>query len=53
MDDDMHTSTGLARFAPVVASRGRMFSMRGRVHDEPAKLAPVVDESTYYGTESE
>jgi hypothetical protein len=30
-----------------------MFSTRSRVHDEAAKVAPVVDESTYYGTESE
>ncbi|MEV6429803.1 phenylacetaldoxime dehydratase family protein [Nocardia sp. NPDC051463] len=53
MYDDMESATGLARFAPVVASRGRKFSTRGRVHDEAAKVAPVIDESAYYGTESD
>ncbi|CAM4511556.1 phenylacetaldoxime dehydratase family protein [Nocardia ninae] len=53
MYGDMHTPTGMARFAPVVASRGRMFSTRGRVRDEPAKVAPVVDEKSYYSGEPE
>ncbi|MFC9433930.1 monooxygenase family protein [Nocardia sp. NPDC057030] len=51
MYDDMDGSTGMARFAPVISSRGRMFSTRGRVHDQPSKVAPVVDEKTYYSGE--
>ncbi|MFI6165911.1 monooxygenase family protein [Nocardia sp. NPDC051052] len=53
MYDDMDTSTGMTRFAPVVAARGRMFSTRGRVHDQQSKVAPVVDEKTYYSSELE
>ncbi|WP_327114734.1 DUF4188 domain-containing protein [Nocardia sp. NBC_01730] len=53
MYDDMDTPTGLARFAPVIASRGRAFSTRGRVEDKPAKVAPVVPESALYDNESE
>jgi hypothetical protein len=53
MYDDMGPASGLPRFAPVVASRGRMFTTRGRVHGESAKEAPVVAESAYYGGESE
>lgn len=53
MYDDMDGTSGLPRFAPVVAMRGRMFSTRGRVHDEDAKVAPVIAESTYYSGESE
>ncbi|MEV6138862.1 hypothetical protein AB0L63_22915 [Nocardia sp. NPDC051990] len=45
--------SGLPRFAPVVASRGPMFSTRGRVYGEAAKAAPVVAESAYYRGESE
>jgi hypothetical protein len=53
MYDDMAGSSGLPRFAPIVASRGRMFSTRGRVQDAEAKVAPVVPESAYYSGESE
>ncbi|QIS11079.1 monooxygenase family protein [Nocardia arthritidis] len=53
MYDDMAPEVGLARFAPVLDSRGRMFSTRGRVHGEPARADPVVSESAYYGTDSE
>lgn len=49
----MDTSTGLARFAPVIASRGRSFSTWGRVEDKPAEVAPVVPESALYDNESE
>ncbi|WP_433663594.1 monooxygenase family protein [Nocardia sp. CA-128927] len=51
MYDDMDVSTGMTRFAPVISARGRMFSTRGRVQHEPAKVAPVVDEKTYYSGE--
>ncbi|MFE3444946.1 phenylacetaldoxime dehydratase family protein [Nocardia sp. NPDC059180] len=50
--DDMTTPTGLARFAPVNASRGRMFSTRGRVHGEPPAYPPVVTENDYYPDDS-
>lgn len=53
MYDDMARPTGMARFAPVLDSRGRMFGTRGRVYDQPATVAPVVDEKTFYGTEFE
>ncbi|MFI7671067.1 monooxygenase family protein [Nocardia sp. NPDC049526] len=53
MYDDMEGASGLPRFAPVVASRGRMFTTRGRVHGEADKTAPVVAESAYYRGESE
>lgn len=52
MYDDMSTTTGLSRFAPVRASRGRMFSTRGRVHGEPAAYPPVVTETDYYPGDS-
>lgn len=52
MYDDMSTPTGLARFAPVTASRGRMFSTRGRVHGTPAAFPPVVSETDYYPDDS-
>ncbi|TLG13481.1 DUF4188 domain-containing protein [Nocardia cyriacigeorgica] len=52
MYDDMSTSTGLTRFAPVQASRGRMFSTRGRVHGEPAAYPPVVTETDCYPGDS-
>ncbi|NEW41417.1 DUF4188 domain-containing protein [Nocardia cyriacigeorgica] len=52
MYDDMTTPTGLARFAPVKASRGRMFSTRGRVHGEPPAYPPVVTENDYYPGDS-
>ncbi|MQY25405.1 monooxygenase family protein [Nocardia aurantia] len=55
MYDDMSTPTGLARFAPTVPSRGRLFSTRGRIRDTAAggrsqdrAAAPVVAEQTYY-----
>lgn len=51
--DDMSTPTGLARFAPVVTARGRLFSTRGRVHDDAPRVAPVLDESSYYSDDSE
>ncbi|MEV4127852.1 hypothetical protein [Nocardia sp. NPDC049707] len=53
MYDDMGAGSGLPRFAPVVDSRGPMFSTRGRVYGEAAKAAPVVAESAYYRGESE
>lgn len=53
MYDDMDPGTGMARFAPVISSRGPMFSTRGRVMGETAKVEPVVSESTYYRNESE
>ncbi|MEU1997909.1 DUF4188 domain-containing protein [Nocardia gamkensis] len=53
MYDDMDPATGLARFAPVVASRGHRFSTRGRVQGSPSEVEPVVPESIYYSDESE
>lgn len=53
MYDDMGAASGLPRFAPVVASRGRMFTTRERVYGEAAEVAPVVAESAYYRGESE
>ncbi|WP_431957926.1 phenylacetaldoxime dehydratase family protein [Nocardia lijiangensis] len=53
MYDDMAPATGMARFAPVIAARGPMFSTRGRVHGENAKVPPVITENTYYRNESE
>ncbi|MFI6869708.1 phenylacetaldoxime dehydratase family protein [Nocardia sp. NPDC050406] len=46
--DDMTPATGMARFAPTVAARGRMFSTRGRVRGADPTVAPVVDEDSYY-----
>ncbi|MGV9677180.1 phenylacetaldoxime dehydratase family protein [Nocardia sp. NPDC003482] len=48
MYDDMTTPTGLARFAPTVPSRGRLFSTRGRVRATDPKVAPVVAENAIY-----
>ncbi|WP_069164482.1 monooxygenase family protein [Nocardia altamirensis] len=53
MYDDMDGKTGLPRFAPAIAMRGRMFSTRGRVENKAAKVAPVIDEKTYYKGEFE
>jgi hypothetical protein len=48
MYDDMTTPTGLARVAPTVAMRGRLFSTRGRVEQDDPKIDPVVRENSYY-----
>ena len=52
--DDMAKPTGLARVAPQVAARGRMFSARNRAGDSnPTTVAPVVLENNYYGAASD
>ncbi|MGV9667037.1 monooxygenase family protein [Nocardia niigatensis] len=53
--DDMSAPAGLARFAPTVPARGRLFSTRGRVGDtanahEAPEIAPVITESALYDT---
>lgn len=46
--DDMGPGAGLAKFAPMVPARGRLFSTRGRVHGARTEIAPVVEESELY-----
>jgi hypothetical protein len=48
----MTTPAGLARIAPTVPMRGRLFATRGRVQDADPKVDPVVDEITYYSEDS-
>ncbi|MBF6226994.1 hypothetical protein IU470_18010 [Nocardia abscessus] len=45
VDDDMGPPTGLARFAPVVASRGHRVCARGVVRGSRAIVEPVSSES--------
>ncbi|MBL1077935.1 DUF4188 domain-containing protein [Nocardia sp. 2] len=45
--DDM-APHGLARFAPTVPARGRLFSTRGRVRGTTSEFEPVIAESAYY-----
>ncbi|MEU1210490.1 DUF4188 domain-containing protein [Nocardia sp. NPDC005825] len=51
--DDMSADIGLARFAPIVPARGRLFSTRGRTRGAASEIAPVVTESALYGTTDE
>jgi hypothetical protein len=47
--DDVTPSTGLARFAPVLPARGRMFSARQRAgYAEPPVVEPVIAEAAFY-----
>jgi hypothetical protein len=47
--DDVGVPTGFARFAPVQAARGAMFSARRRAHRDVAEEPPpVVDEADLY-----
>ncbi|MBE9178562.1 DUF4188 domain-containing protein [Oculatella sp. LEGE 06141] len=47
--DDMKTSVGFLRFAPVKAARGAMFSARDRLNVEgEASIASAVDEGQFY-----
>ncbi|WP_230329568.1 phenylacetaldoxime dehydratase family protein [Nocardia aurantiaca] len=48
--DDMSAPAGLARFAPTVPARGRLFSTRGRVRGTAPEIAPAVTESALYDT---
>ncbi len=48
----MGPPTGLARFVPVVASRGHRVCTRGGVRGRRAVVEPVSSESFYYGGES-
>ncbi|GAB4587339.1 monooxygenase family protein [Nocardia sp. IFM 10818] len=47
--DDM-SPAGLARFAPTVPARGRLFSTRGRVRGAKPEIPSVVGESEYYNS---
>ena len=49
MYDDMSKPTGMARFAPTMPSRGRVFSTRKRVEGKDPRVAPVVSEDELYG----
>ncbi|MEV6773035.1 DUF4188 domain-containing protein [Nocardia sp. NPDC051030] len=51
--DDMSKPSGLARFAPTVAARGRMFSTRGRVRGTEPEIASVVTESELYQSDEQ
>ncbi|MGV9411447.1 monooxygenase family protein [Nocardia sp. NPDC003693] len=50
--DDMAAPSGLGRFAPVVPARGRLFSTRDRVRGAAPKVASVVTEKSYYGSDA-
>ena len=51
INDDMDRPTGIARFAPVIAARGPMFSSRSRGdRGQPPAVEPVVSESRYYSS---
>lgn len=43
--DDVRVRSGLARFAPVVPARGRLFGARGRLDRPGTGPSPVVDEA--------
>ncbi|MBJ8343125.1 phenylacetaldoxime dehydratase family protein [Antrihabitans sp. YC2-6] len=47
--DDMTTPTGIAKFAPMVPARGRVFSTRKRLQRDGPDLPPVVSEDELYG----
>ena len=50
--DDMTTPTGMARFAPNVPARGKLFSARRRVAGRDSKVVAVVPEAQFYADDA-
>jgi hypothetical protein len=50
--DDMPAALGFARFAPLVAARGQMFSARHRAKLAGEAAVPIVEEADIYGADT-